>query len=234
MKIHAVAGDVLQENTPEKVSIERLLSRRADVWRGAGRPPGPALGTGQPALDACLPTGGWPRGRLVELLPDRFGLGEFDMLLPALAGEARRNRPIVFSGPPLVPCPQALARAGMDLSRLVVLQARGNDQLWAAEQCLKSGLCGAVLVWHPPGRVSPRPIRRLQLAAESGPAPVFIWYCPGQAPPPSLAALRLAIHAGPAISVLRDRGGKPGRRFSPGQDNVVVMEQKGKSKRESQ
>ena len=127
-------------------SLERLLSERGDLWRGRQRRAGPALPTGRAALDDRLPDGGWPRGKLVELLPERFGVGELDLLLPCLAELTRRERPVLFVAPPLVPCPQALARAGLDLTRLVVVRHR-QHAFWAAEQALKSGLCGAVVAW---------------------------------------------------------------------------------------
>lgn len=185
--------------------LAQLLARRADVWRGRTRPAGEALGTGRADLDRQLSTGGWPRGRLTEFLPASPGSGALGLLLPALAELTRQARPVVFAGPPLVPCPQALARAGLDLGQLVVVRPE-RDALWAAEQCLKSGLCGAVLVWHPAGRVCPKAIRRLRLAAENGTAPVFVWYRPGQQPPPSVATLRLAVHPGPKLEILRGRG----------------------------
>lgn len=184
--------------------LQQLLSRRPDLWRGRRRPAGDVLPTGRSGLDGQLPTGGWPRGRLTEFLPAVAGTSATSLLLPALAGLTRQSLPVVFAGPLLVPYPQGLARAGLDLKHLLVLEPK-PDVLWAAEQCLKSGLCGAVLVWHPPGRVQPKAIRRLQLAAGNGAAPVFVWYHPGQQPPSSIATLRLAVHPGPELEILRSR-----------------------------
>lgn len=190
---------------PNHHPLERLLNERHDLWRGRMPPPPAVLSTGTGHLDRQLPTGGWPCGRIIELIPDRIGLGELQLLLPALAAQTQREWPVVLAAPPLVPCPQALATAGVDLARLVVVR-RADQALWAAEQCLKSGLCGAVLVWPPPGKIQPRAIRRLQLAAENGAAPAFICYHAGQQLPPSLAALRLAIHPGGEVEVLRANG----------------------------
>lgn len=217
-----MAGNLPYQASATKPALQQLL-KRDDLWQGFQRPSREVVSTGRADLDASLPTGGWPRGRLVELLPRSFGLGELGLLLPALAGEARRDRPVVFANPPLIPCPQGLSSAGFPLSRLVVLRKPASS-FWATEQCLKSGLCGAVLLWHPPGRVDPRSIRRLQLAAENGPALVFVWYQPEQTPPPSIAALRLAIHPGPTLSVLRGNH----TRNAPirlGPDNVVNLGQ---------
>ncbi len=203
--------------------LEQLLDSRPDLWRGRLRPVGAAVGSGRAELDGWLPAGGWACGRLTEFLPVRFGVGELDILLPMLAAQTRQGLPVIFAAPPLVPCPQRLSQAGIALERLVVAR-KPELALWVAEQTLKSGLCGAVVVWHPRGRVQPRAIRRLQLAAESGSAPVFICYRPGQQPPPSLAALRLGIHPGPELVLLRGNG--ESGRLHLGRGNIVPMRPK--------
>lgn len=204
-------------------SLEQLLSERTDLWRGRRRRPGSGLATGKAALDRRLPDGGWPRGKLVELLPERFGAGELDLLLPCLAELTRRERPVMFIAPPMVPCPQSLVRAGLDLTRLLIVREQ-KHAFWAAEQCLKSGLCGAVAAWPDRRAVSDRAVRRLQLAAENGDAPVFLCYAPGSKPPASLASLRLAIRCGGHIELLRSRGGETtGGTIRMHADNVVPL-----------
>jgi protein ImuA len=185
-------------------ALEELLQSRPDLWRGRQRPVGRVLASGQAALDAWLPGGGWPQGRLIELLPAHVAGGELELLLPLLAEQTRQQRPVVLAAPPLVPCPQRLQQVGLALEHLLIIR-RPEQALWAAEQALKSGLCGSVIAWHPAGRVEPRAVRRLQLAAENGDAPVFICYRPGQQAPPSLAALRLAIRPGPTLQLLRGK-----------------------------
>lgn len=202
--------------------LERLLSERPDLWRGRRRRPQPAVATGRAALDRQLPTGGWPCGKLTELVVERHGSGELDLLLPCLAEMTKRDRPVLFIDPPMVPCPQALAGAGMDLTRLVVVR-RDAHALWAAEQCLKSGLCGAVVVWPPRREIGDRAVRRLQLAAESGDAPVFLCYPPGSTPPASLSALRLAVRPGGRIEVLRGAYGAAPAPVTLHADNVVPL-----------
>ena len=212
-------------------SLEQLLAERNDLWRGRQRRPGDALATGRAALDRRLPDGGWPRGKLIELLPERFGVGELDLLLPCLAELTRHERQVLFIAPPLVPCPQSLARAGLDLTRLLIVREQ-KQAFWAAEQCLKSGLCGALAVWphgnssgngSNSGAVSERAVRRLQLAAENGDAPVFLCYAPGSRPPASLASLRLAIRCGGHIEILRSRGGETAGTIKLHADNVVPL-----------
>jgi len=212
-------------------SLDRLLGERTDLWRGRRRGPEAVLATGRAALDAALPGGGWPRGRLIELVPERFGSGELELLQPVLAERTRHGQPVMFIAPPLVPCPQALLRSGVDLARLAIVRHRGQA-LWCAEQALKSGLCGIVVVWPAAADVQERAIRRLVLAAEHGQAPLFVCYPPGCRPPPSLASLRLAIRAGGEVELLRSRmGAGPGAvgcsvalHLQPG--NVVALQRR--------
>ena len=190
--------------TPAPTARDRLttlLESRHDLWRGRSRPDRATLPTGHAGLDDLLPDGGWPCGRIVELLPEHHGVGELRLLLPLLAEQTQRKQPVVLAAPPLLPCPQMLQAAGVDLAHLIVVRQR-DQALWAAEQCLKSGLCGAVLAW-PPDRVQACAVRRLQLAAEYGSAPTFLYCRPGRHPPSSLATLRLAIRPGPEIELLR-------------------------------
>lgn len=202
------------------MALEELLQSRPDLWRGRQRPAGRILASGRAALDAWLPGGGWPQGRLIEFLPAHLAGGELELLLPLLAEQTRRQRPVILAAPPLIPCPQRLQQAGLALEQVLVTR-RPEQALWAAEQALKSGLCGALVIWHPAGRVEARSIRRLQLAAENGDAPVFLCYRPGQQAPPSLAALRLAIRPGPSLTLLRGRHHE--QALNLGQDNVVPM-----------
>jgi hypothetical protein len=205
---------------PDEQPLQRLLDQRSDLWRGRRRPPSRASASGNAELDAWLPDGGWPRGRLIELLPACLGSGELDLLMPLLADQTRHGQTVLLIAPPLVPCPQRLHRAGIALDRLVVVRAP-DQALWAAEQSLKSGVCGSMLIWHPRGRVDARSIRRLQLAARDSDAPAFVCYRPNQQPPPSLSALRLGLAPGPQLTLLRGDG--PTRTLHLGRANVIEL-----------
>lgn len=192
------------------VSLDGLLDQRR-VWRGrtrevAGAPV--AQPTGHVALDACLPTGGWPPAALSELLLAAPGCGELQLLWPSLARLTGEGERVVLVAPPCVPYPQAWEAAGVVLARLSWIHASPVDALWAAEQCLRSGSCGAVLCW--PGQADDRALRRLQVAAETGQTLAFALRDSQAALNPSPAALRLAIDASPAQwRVLKCRGGLP-------------------------
>ncbi|WP_439860967.1 translesion DNA synthesis-associated protein ImuA [Pseudomonas sp. MBLB4136] len=188
------------------VSLDRLLDERR-VWRGrpaartAGRQP-----SGHAALDAALPTGGWPASALSEILMPGPGLGELHLLWPTLARLTRAAERVILVAPPFVPYAPAWQAAGLDLRRLEVIQASGRDALWAAEQCLRSGSCAALLCW--PERADDRALRRLQVAAENGQSLAFAYRPLREAHNPSPAALRLALDGRPGqVRVLKCRGG---------------------------
>ena len=177
----AIVGDI--------VALDALLADRR-VWRGqpAGLPPA-TQPTGFAALDALLPTGGWPDAALTELLLPADGIGELHLLLPTLARLTRAARDIVLIAPPYVPYPDGWRQAGVDFARLHLVDATPRDALWATEQCLRSGSLAAVLCW--PRQADDRALRRLQVAAETGQALGFAFRdarAPANPPP---AAVRL-------------------------------------------
>ena len=153
--------------------LEALLDARR-IWRGQSHaPPSSTCPTGHAALDAALPSGGWPEAALSEILLAGPGVGELQLVWPTLARLSAAGERIVLVAPPFVPYPQAWANAGVDLRQLSVIQASERDALWAAEQCLRSGSCGAVLCW--PHKADDRALRRLQVAAETGQTLAFAW-----------------------------------------------------------
>ncbi|MFZ3206719.1 MAG: translesion DNA synthesis-associated protein ImuA [Pseudomonas sp.] len=190
------------------VALDDLLQQRW-IWKAQPTPlPPSAQPTGHAALDALLPTGGWPESALSEILMPSEGVGELQLLWPTLARLTRSAERVVLVAPPHVPYPQAWQAAGVDLRWLVIIQASGRDALWATEQCLRSGSCGAVLCW--PQRADDRALRRLQVAAETGQTLAFAYRPLQEAINPSPAALRIAVDARPAqVRVLKCRGGLP-------------------------
>ncbi|OIN51703.1 CDP-6-deoxy-delta-3,4-glucoseen reductase [Pseudomonas azotoformans] len=177
------------------------------VWKGRpAAPPSSVHPTGLAALDAVLPTGGWPEAALSEILMAKEGVGELQLVLPTLARLSKAGERIVLVAPPYTPYPHAWQNAGVDLRLLSVIQAEERDALWAVEQCLRSGSCGAVLCW--PRKADGRALRRLQVAAETGQTLAFAWRALSESVNSSPAALRLAVEARPAqVRVLKCRGG---------------------------
>ncbi|MGO4378582.1 translesion DNA synthesis-associated protein ImuA [Pseudoduganella sp. RAF53_2] len=162
--------------------------------------------TGYAALSAQLPGGGWPTGTLIELLLQQNGIGEMRLLHPALAG---LTRPIVMLQPPQVPQVLGLSALGLQPSQLVWVKNTGRaaDGQWAAEQALRSGCCGAVLLWDK--HVRGESLRRLHMAAQSSDT-LFCMMRPIQeAQDSSPAPLRLAVRGasgGVQIDFIKRRG----------------------------
>ncbi len=194
------------------------LLRHPALWQGgAGGEMPAAIPSGFRRLDERLPGGGWPPSTLVELLIPAAGIGEIHLLLPALrqlslaaSGEPRW---IAWLAPPHLPYAPALADAGLDPARMLVIQPRaGLDLLWAMEQALRSGACTAVLGWI--GAADNRALRRLKLAAEEGRSPGFLFRPAAHREESSPAALRLVLAAhddGLDVEILKSRGGMPSR-----------------------
>lgn len=193
------------------VSLERLLGGR-QVWRGrpAEQPSrADGLATGVAGLDAVLPGGGWPCAALTELLIPADGTGELELLWPALAQSSAGDGCVVLVAPPYAPYAPAWRAAGVRLPNLHVVAADARGALWAAEQCLRSGACSAVLCW--PQQVDDRALRRLQVAAEAGHCPGFAIRPLQAGRNPSPAPLRVAIECSPVrqLRVLKCRGANP-------------------------
>lgn len=186
------------------IALERLFDSR-QVWRGQGTTA--ALSTqptGHAALDKALPGGGWPDSALSEILIAAPGIGELRLLWPTLARLSQKGERVVLVGPPHVPYPHAWLAAGVDLRQLTIVDAAGHDALWATEQCLRSGSCGAVVCW--PRQVDDRALRRLQIAAETGKTLTFAYRPLEAAANASPAALRLSLDAS-QLRILKCRGG---------------------------
>lgn len=141
----------------------RIWRGKRRVWTGAG-----CIASGFAELDALLPGGGWPRGALTEILLPQNGIGEMCLLLPALACLNREKKWIALIAPPYIPYAPAWQTSGLDVSRLLWVHPRtSHDHLWAVEQALRAGTCGAVISW-PAAAPTFQQLRRLQLAAEAG------------------------------------------------------------------
>ncbi len=192
------------------MSLAEVL-QRADIWRGGthAHEGHVAVPSGHAPLDQQLPGGGWPLGALTELLFDHPGMGELQLLMPAQARLTQAGRWLVWVTPPYLPYAPALAAAGVELSRFLYIDDHApKAALWAMEQALRSGACGAVLGWLT--NPDPRALRRLQLAAEAGGAMGVLFRPPQAARQASPAALRVQLtpaHNGLTLRILKRRGG---------------------------
>ncbi len=179
----------------------------------------PVLATGYPELDACLPGGGWPDRALNEILVTCFGGAELQLVTPVLRHLCRVDTRedeaywLTWISPPHIPYAPALATAGLDLSRVLMVRTRrSHDALWAAEQAMRSGTCRAVLLWSE--QADARHLRRLQLAAEEGPCWGVVFRPDRVRREASPAAVRLRLVSdedATYFDLLKVRGGRPTR-----------------------
>jgi cell division inhibitor SulA/protein ImuA len=189
-------------------------ARIPGVWRGGEleRSPLEVEPTGHAALDRELPGGGWPLATLTEVLHDAVGIGEVAFLCGALARASREGRLIAWIGAPHLPYAPALAAAGLALERCVVIEpAHREDALWAAEQSLRSGACGAVLLWL--ASALPREhraqageyawLRRLHMAAQAGRCMAVLYRSTAVENGATPAHLRVALSAAPGALEVR-------------------------------
>jgi protein ImuA len=192
-------------------SPDSILSPEAlhpSLWRASQLAHSNArcIETGHPTLSSQLPGGGWPTGTLIDLLPQQCGIGELRLLRPALRKVAARR--IVLLQPPHAPQALALAAMGLAPSQLIwIRSSRSTDALWAAEQVLRSGSCGALLFWQSHARGET--LRRLHLAAQSAETLFFMLRPLAAAQDASPAPLRLSLRpaaGGLEIGFIKRRG----------------------------
>jgi len=205
-------------------ALQQLLGRN-DIWRGhEAAAQGDGEPTGFASLDGRLPAGGWPRGALTELLPERGGIGELRLLMPTLARLSRGPRWVAWIDPPYVPYAAGLYAYGVDLAHTLVVHPRSQtERLWALEQALAAGTCAAVLGW--PGALDAKASRRLQLAAERGASLGFLMRDPAGRDTTSHAALRLALRpdrGGLELETVKQRGGRPGAKLQLGANELFA------------
>lgn len=194
-------------NTP--LDLDAL---HADVWpaHALSQTALPVRATGDAALDAELPGGGWPVGALTEILQPPGVHSEWRLLLPALVQGG--NGAVVLVAPPQPAFAPALAALGLQPQRLLWVKAQdAGARLWACEQALRCADVAAVLAWLPQARSDQ--LRRLQMAAASYSKLLFVMRPEAAQAEASPAALRLHVQPSPArlsdqlqVNVLKRRG----------------------------
>lgn len=189
-----------------ETQLPDLLSRHAHrIWRGRDqRPAGDLVSTGYRGLDEAI-GGGWPTGTLVEVMTFGGGLGRSSLLLPVLSTLTQSGKAIAWlPAADEQPYAPTLRAAGVDLTRVLITNVQDHHQrLWGAEQCLRSGACGAVVMTEMRTITDPM-LRRLKLAAGAGSAIMFVLRTDTAAESPSPASLRLRVRAAPFALTQRE------------------------------
>ena len=180
-------------------SADFLDAIHADVWHAhaLSSAPLPVLATGDSALDAQLPGGGWPVGALTEILQPPGVHCEWRLLLPALARSGLG--PVLLVGAPHLPFAPALAAQGLAVQRMLWVTAQSvASRLWACEQALRCAEVNAVLAWLPQARSEQ--LRRLQMAAAEYSKLLFVMRPEEAQDEASPASLRLHVQPQTATS----------------------------------
>lgn len=196
------------------------------VWHAdaLATPAGRVLATGDAALDAQLPGGGWPVGAMSEVLQAEGVHSEWRLLLPALVCSG--TAAVVLVGTPYMPFGPALAAQGLQTRRLLWVQAQASAQrLWAAEQALRCADVDAVLAWLPQARADQ--LRRLQMAAAEFDKPLWVLRPEEARHESSPAVLRLLVGLAAANVEAGSRTGGADAPDRPDSLAVQVLKRRG-------
>jgi hypothetical protein len=161
------------------------------------------LPTGRRAVDALLPGGGLPRGKLVEVAGARTS-GKTSLALVASAAAAARGERVAWIDGPAELYLPAAAALGMDLDRLLVVRPGLASAARAAEIAARSRAFSLVVVDLPAGqRIEERTAARLRAAARDSAATIVVLAGrPGAVAQPSLALETWARRAGGGRAVV--------------------------------
>jgi len=191
------------------------LLKRPDIWQSsAPQQPRHTIATGHVRLDSALHQGGWPTMALSEILCDQPGSGELQLLLPAIKKLCAQGRQLIFISPPHLPYAPALQQAGIAPEQVLIISPQTSaDQLWAAEQTLRTDVAAGLLFW-PQQMPDLTQLRKLQLAAQSTQGLSLLMRPDSAAQESSPAALRLRLVPTPTgcqLTIIKQRGGWAGQ-----------------------
>ena len=193
-------------------SLLDTLHNRQWLWQGAiQRQKQHVCRSGYQELDDKI-IGGIPETGVIEIRTAN-GIGELRAIVPYLQQQQDKGL-IVFIAPPAMIGSEFLHHQQIETNNILLLTPTTEDALWCAEQCLKSGSCASVVLWHQDFEVFQ--VRRLNLAAEQGKASLFI-YRHSQAHynlPVSLSLSFEADEMGLNVTVNRCKAGKPSQPFN--------------------
>ena len=213
-----------------KPSLSTLLQRR-DIWQASSHVRSSAtISTGFNELDNALHEGGWPQANITELLSNQDGIGEWQLLLPAIKNLCGNYGQCMLIAPPHHPNAVALAAAGLSGKQLLILNTRDLAQtLWAVEQTLRSNACCAVVCWLGKQSLQQGQLRKLQLAAKTGNTAAFLYRDSKFSQQSSPATTRLTLSRQRnklAINILKQAGGWGGQHLLLDRDSNLAKHQK--------
>lgn len=160
--------NLIPPDNPSSHSLEQLLCRE-DIWRGRSGQMQTrwVVDTGFSHLNEQLNGGGWPVASLIEVCQRPASHGEWQLLMPMLLGS--QHGLVVLLNPPVSPFAQALLKAGIDLDRLMIVEAKDKaDFLACFIELARSDACDAVMAWQPHQSLSYTELRKCALASTEG------------------------------------------------------------------
>ncbi len=206
---HAVVRDHV------RLGAEDLQDAQLNTAAGRANAVATGIATSFAVLDAFLPWRGWPVGAMTEIMTDAGGCGELSLVLPAMARLTQEKRPVLCIGAPHTLFAPALTQAGIDASRITQINPSSSaksskENLWSAEQALKTGLPGMVVLWSPANmNCAPETLRRLHLSTLGRETMLIHFRGKSSMSQPSPAWLRFGFAADDAhirLQVLKCRG----------------------------
>ncbi|MFM2590441.1 translesion DNA synthesis-associated protein ImuA [Vibrio sp. TBV020] len=185
------------------------LKQKQWLWSGIQTPEySDHHSTGFDLLDQKL-EGGFPKHGVVEI-QGTSSIGELRLLLPHLK-RTSQERLSVFIQPPGYLCAEQLSNEGIDNNKVLLVYPRSEKEaLWTAEQCLRSGACSNVLLWH--SSLEVHQARRLQVASERGNAVHFLFKTENKSvfSLPVNLSMTLEPHpSGIEVTITKRKGGWP-------------------------
>ena len=188
--------------------ITHLKSKQL-LWQASQTTPATdKIATGIDLLDKAL-QGGFPKRGLARI-HSTMGIGELRLCMPILKQRQQDQRQLFIIAPPANINAEMLHEYELSIERTFFINSENQAaQLWACEQCLKSGCAHSVVFWC--NHVSLNQAKRLQIAAEQGNS-LLLLYQYGQAVEtlPVNLSLSLSRHEqNLRINITKQRGGWP-------------------------
>jgi hypothetical protein len=171
------------------MSIAALRQQLAEIVEGT-RPSTPALATGVPALDAALPNGGLPRGRLTEIA-GAPGSGVTTLARQLVGAALAAGWWVAYVDAARTLAPRDWAALGTNEGLWVVRPTDPARAAWCADVLLRSGAFGLVILDGAPMLSRAVSVRLVRLARSSDAA--FVLLGNGSQPSGIAGALQLRV-----------------------------------------
>ncbi|MET1255482.1 translesion DNA synthesis-associated protein ImuA [Aliikangiella maris] len=196
--------------------IIKQLINSSSVWQASSQSHTcPTLSTGYRVLDQQLHYGGWPQGKLSEILLPHHGVGEIRLLLPLLYRLIQQNAHICWINPPYPLYMPALLQQHIAPEKQIMVQTTQHvDTIWAAQQALASQECSGVFIWLSQ-QTTNKQLRKLSLATKAGHCWGIVFRQQQFTEQPSPSALRLKLSTSQhqqLIEIIKQPGGWSGQK----------------------